>query len=453
MAYIESFLLFLLVVIITFLVLVTPIVIIGWILSYVEFFNKRKFFQFLFLKKSKLIKDQTEPYFNISKIVKSNAIVFFTIVYITTVSVFYVKQSFNYYGKDRAYPQAKAYAIVGNSVFFIHSFLFSFSRINIHENNLDNKLMAFQDFILNRMYQYIPKDDAEREYWKYKFKYQSIITQRYVPVSKEDRESKYRFFRTEMGIAEYSPRLYPLMDEIQQISKALFYGNMKDIELNQGKRYLPIAHISYYLANNFINYTTLKRPEGDPYTVKGKLMFQDKTLYAKYLEYTNLLVALQEKIDTNSAVKKVFEKNPMHQAFLFASLLDGFDTILRYKVFSNIYPCNLKEAQQFLDYHRQINDWMENKGTSFQTLSRRGQKAAKFILGASGGRQSFFIIAKYICEIPIDYYNSWEKQALKDSNGRKDLLKRYAISGLFKDRFEYEKIILMKETHTKGEEK
>jgi hypothetical protein len=96
---------------------------------------------------------------------------------------------------------------------------------------------------------------------------------------------------------------------------------------------------------------------------------------------------------------------------------------------------------------------MENKGTSFQTLSRRGQKAAKFILEASGGRQSFFIIAKYVCEIPIDYYNGWEKQALKDSSGRKDLLKRYAISGLFKDRFEYEKIIQMKENYTKGEEK
>lgn len=60
-------------------------------------------------------------------------------------------------------------------MYLIHSFLFSFPRINIHENDLDNYLMAFQDFILNKMYEYIPKDDAEREYWEYKFKYQSIL--------------------------------------------------------------------------------------------------------------------------------------------------------------------------------------------------------------------------------------------------------------------------------------
>jgi hypothetical protein len=420
-------------------------------LSYIEFFNKRKFFQFLFLKKPKFIKDQTEPYFNIAKIAKSNAVFFFTIVYITTISVFYIKQSFNYYEKDRAYPRAKAYVIVGNSVFFIHSFLFSFPRINIHKNDLDNKLMAFQDFILNKMNQYIPKDDAERQYWKYKFKYQSIITQRYVPVSKEDRESKYRFFRTEMGIANYSPKIFTIMDELQEISKALFYTPMKDIELNQGKRYLPIAHISYYLANNFINYTTLKRPEGDPYTIKSRLMFQDKALYSKYLEYKNILVALQERIETNSEIKKVFEKSPMHQAFLFASLLESFNVSIRYKIFNNIYPCNLKESQQYLHYHKKFDEWINDRKSSFQTLSRRGQRAVKFIFGGTGGGQSFFMIAKYVCKISIDYYNSWEKQALKDSNGRKDLLKRYAISGLFKDRFEYEKIIQMKEKYTKGE--
>lgn len=112
------------------------------------------------------------------------------------------------------------------------------------------------------------------------------------------------------------------MDELQRISKSLFYGNIKDKELDKGSRYLPIAHISYYLGLNFVQYTSLKRPEGDPYTVKSNLMFHDKDLYLKYLEYTNILVSLQEKINTNNDVKRVFENNPMNQAFLFASFLN-----------------------------------------------------------------------------------------------------------------------------------
>jgi hypothetical protein len=453
MAYIEGFLLYLLVVLIIFLVLVIPMIFFGWILSYIEFFHKRKFFQFLFLKKSKFFKDRTEPYLNISKILKSNSIVFFTLVYITTVSVFYGKQSSSYYGKDRAYPEAKAYAIVGNSVSFVHSFLFSFPRLNIHENDLDNRFMAFQDFILDRMYQYIPAYDAEREYWKYKFKFQSIITQRYVPVIDKHRKDKGRFFMTEMGIAEYSPRLYPLLDDMRRISKALYDGDMKDKEFDKGKRYLPIAHISYYLGLNFIHYTSLKRPEGNVYTAKTRLMFQDKALFTQYLEFTDILVALQNKIDNNSDVKRVFDKNPMHQSFLLASLLRSFNAKIRYKVFNDIYPCDLQEAQQYLAYHKKFDEWIKDRRGSFRTLSRRGQKATKSIFAGTGGSQSFFIIAKYICEIPIDYYLEYEKRLSFYKKGDYKGLKRWVVGSLFKDRFEYEKIIQMKEKYNKGEEK
>lgn len=387
------------------------------------------------------------------KIFKIQVTIFFIITYITMISTFYIKQSYSYYGNDRSYPEAKAYAIVGDAVYLIHSFLFSFPRINIHENDLDNYLMAFQDFILNKMYQYIPKDDAEREYWEYKFKYQSIITQRYVPVTQKERDSKYRFFSTELGIAEYSPKIFNIMDELQRISKSLFYGNIKDKELDKGSRYLPIAHISYYLGLNFVQYTSLKRPEGDPYTVKSNLMFHDKDLYLKYLEYTNILVSLQEKINTNNDVKRVFENNPMNQAFLFASLLESFNVNIRYKISNNIYPCTLIEAQQYLQYHKKFDQWIENKKSSFNTLPKRGQRAVKSIFNGTGGGQSFFIIAKYICEIPINYYIDEEKRLSFYKEGNKEGLKKWLVGSLFKDRFEYEKIIQMKEEYTKGEEK
>lgn len=182
-------------------------------------------------------------------------------------------------------------------------------------------------------------------------------------------------------------------------------------------------------------------------------MIKDENLYTKYFEFVNILVALQDKIDNNINVKIVFEKSPMNQAFLFASLIRAFDIVIRYKVFHNSYPCTLTEAQQYLQYHKKFDEWIENKKSSFNSLPKRGQRAVKSIFNGTGGGQSFFMIAQYICEIPINYYIDEEKRLSFYKEGNKEGLKKWLVGSLFKDRFEYEKIIQMKEEYTKGEEK
>lgn len=454
MPYIESFLIYLLIIISIFLIIIIPIIFIVWYMSHFEFFNRRKIFQFIFLKKFKFKKNQEVKKEEFSKllkvILKSNAIVFATIIYFSMSGYFFAKQSYIYYGKDRVYPQAKAYAIVGNTVYLIHSFLFSFPKINIHENDLDKKLMQVQDFILNSMYEYIPKSDAERDYWKYKFKYQSIVTQRYAPVPLKDRNSPDRFMTTEMETAEYSPFLLTMMDEMHRISKSLFNTDMKDKEFKKGIAYLPIAHMSYYLTKKFNHYSTLEGM-GKSYIKKNRLMYKNKALYARYVRYINLLILLQQKTDTNIAVKKVFEKAPVNQAFLFTSLIEGFDTIMIYNTIHNIYPCTSKELKEYLRYHRKFYNWIESKNSSYQTLSRRAKKNVHFLFNMVGGDQSHFIIAKYVCDITIDYYIEDEKRLLRTGGGDKKL-KRFIISGLPKEKWEYKKILEMKEKIKKGQQ-
>lgn len=456
MAYIESFLLYIIVVLTIFLILFIPLVLFIWVLSQFDFFNQKKLFQILFFKKFRFLKRENKENSNLNEqtinslksIMKSNFVIFLTFIFIFIFSFSYIKQATLYLKEDRAYPQAKAYVIVGNTIYIIHSALFSLQGINIHENNLDKSFMKVQDFILSRIYKYIPKDDAEREYWLYKYKYESIVTQRYKPLIKKDRESPWRFAISEMGTGTFTPHFLTIMDELHRISKSLHNGKMEDKILNETIKYLTITQMSHYLTYNFIHYAHLG-PIGEAYTIKSRLLFKNKKLYLKFVEYINLLIDIQQKIDTQKDLKEPFHNSPFNQVFLYSSILSGLNLELVHNTIENIYPCTSKELKDYLYYHKKFYSFTESQNSSFYKLPKNERKNAKFLLNSYGGTQSFFVIAKYICNMPINYYVEDEKYIIKATG--EERLKEYIISGLHKKKWEYEKILKMKENLTKKE--
>ena len=101
--------------------------------------------------------------------------------------IFYIIQSFNYYGKNRAYPEAKAYKIVSDiSVFFSETFVAS---RNLYFKPQGLKFIEpyeeWQTYLLNKAFKYIPQNDGERAIWKYEYLYANYIRARTAPIDFE----------------------------------------------------------------------------------------------------------------------------------------------------------------------------------------------------------------------------------------------------------------------------
>lgn len=463
MAYIESFLLYLAVIISVYILFALILNTIIWIFARIYPLYKKKWFLDIFLrkfsfKKSKnledikvddiedlLIKDNrySDKYL---AILKSNFMAVFTILYFFIFAFVYLNQSIEYYGSKRAYPQAKAYAIVGNTVQLYHMALFSNPRINLAENDLDKQFMRFFDFILGRMNQYIPNDDAERDYWLEKYKYAYIAKTRYTPVTDEYAKKRFddRFFYSELEAASYEPRFLTMMDEMYRISKSLMYGNMKDEVLNEGRRYIPIAQMSYYLSNKIVHYASL---ESDSFSDKMQLFYQNEVLIKKFVNNLDLLLRVNKKIETDKKVKKEFDKVPFSYAFLYSSILFYSNELLNYNTtVKNIYPCTSNELIEFLNYHRTFYKWI-NSSKSFMSMSKKAKENAKILFDYDGS-VNYYNIAKYICNIPINYLVKNEKDFERNPLYGYTL-KTWMLKNMDYERYQIKRIIDTKEKYEK----
>lgn len=308
------------------------------------------------------------------------------VAYFLAFTFFYRIESMDYYGKDRAYPKAKSFAIVGDLVYFWHSVGINARWIKC-ENKLDNKIQTIQSLVLEKMYQYIPKQDGEREFWYYKYRQLYIAKTRYKP-----EDSPYN----------PHPRFSKIMDGLYNTSYKLYEKPFKDKVINN-ERYVFIAQMSYYLINNIAYYATYERSQ---YLDKLFEFMGDKELFKRNTEYANLILNIYKKFKADREVAKVFNNNPYSLGILYSSLLYSYDNTLNHNSHFNINPCTSKEIKIFTSLVEEFYAWIfKNKGSSYHQLSQREKKQMKWLYNSCALSFSYGV-ATYICEIPLKYKDS-----------------------------------------------
>jgi len=380
-AYIEAFLLYILVLLfiylITFGIVVLFYMIYGYFkLSYVHLNNTSK----------QIYKE------HLYTLIKHKIYKILTALYIIIFVVFYVNSLTNYTGKNRAYPQAKSYAVVGDFVYFWHSVGINMSlktgfqkyaRFINPEGILDTGVQKFQSFLLSRMYQYIPEDDGEREFWYYKYKQLYMAKIRYSPGS----------------AANPHPRFSKIMNKMYDTSYKLYDKSFKDKVINN-QRYVFIGQMSWYLSDNTAYYATYERMN---YLKKLFLFMDDKELFQRNIDYAHLLNKVYLKMKNDKDVKKEFDKNPYNLGLFYAGILHTYDQYITYNSHNNINPCTSKEIKIFTNIVEDFYNWeFREKNSSFHNLNKREQKQIKWLYEATALSFSYGV-ATYMCEISLKY--------------------------------------------------
>lgn len=328
------------------------------------------------------------------KLIKNRFFKWSILAYFSAFSFFYINQAIKYFGGDRAYPQAKAYAIAADTLFFWHSIGVNiaisrgwgeYDRLIQPEDKLDTKIQKVQDFFLFKMYQYIPETDGEREMWYYKYKQLYMAKIRYLPDS----------------IHNPHPRLSNIMDSMYDTTHKLYSKPIKDKEFDK-ERYIPIAQMSYYLVDNFAYYATYEKSI-NPDKRMLKLM-EDKALFQRHIDYASLLDNVYIKIKTDQKVAKAFdEKSPYSLGLLYGGILSSYDHINTFNTRNGNYPCETIEMQKLVSYTREFYNWVYvDSESSFKHLGEKEKSQIKSLFEYRGLSSNLKVV-NYICEISVSF--------------------------------------------------
>lgn len=280
MAYIESFLLYL------------GVVFLGGIVLLVLVFLFLGLIKKLFLKKKRI---------NLKKIFIGLAS-----VYLFSSLFFYVNRANDYLIKDRAYKEAKAYAIVGEYVF-----LWQASMLNLF--NPDNKILipinALQEYILENIRKNIPLHDAEYEIWNYKFNLIQYARTMYAPMTDESKNKGLDFTNPSSSM---KPELIEILNSIFNSIEKLNDLKIQDKEFNVIDKYLVISSMLPYFERYFIYYGGLETNNKDPKWMAKKLLYfwETPSLSNKYEKFLFIINNIHQQMNKNSVLSETFEKFP-----------------------------------------------------------------------------------------------------------------------------------------------
>jgi hypothetical protein len=377
MAYLEAFLLYLVLVIVGGLILLFLLFAIYGIVNLAVKRKKGKYLQTSILK----------------KVVKT-----FAVIYLIAMSVFYVQRVNTLLLGERAYKEAKAYAIAGEYVFLWKVALLKM----VYPNNAFLKPFdTIESYILQKIYSYIPEDDAEREIWNYKFHLLDYARTMYAPRVEADIEKGLSFTNP---AASMRLELLDILNNIYTAMDRLNTQQIKDKEFSEVDRNLVIAALAPY----FIEYIPYMADlhsnwkNSEYYGNKLKKIYKTPEFRSKLISYLKILDQVHKNMQSSEKCHQAFESYPRLKvayywgATLGYSLLDSMQTEL-----SDIYPCTNPTFLKWVENYKEFVKWAYmTSNSSYHSLSRREKKNYAFKIE---NQNNAYYIAKYICKIPFDY--------------------------------------------------
>lgn len=403
MAYIESFFYYWLLVIIGGVIIYAFLLLVGGIIRGI-----------LKLKKSKNLK--LLSFLSINKSLK-----IFVILYLMSFAFFYIDKANEYLWKDRAYKEAKSYAIAGDYIFLWKILLLQFTY---PDNQIIKPLQVIHKSILEKMYKYIPEADGERDIWRYKYDLFDYARTMYAPLSDYSIKEKIKFTNP---AASFSPRLIPILDSMYIEMDNLNKKPIKDKEFDRFDRYfasISVAPYFYEYAENYVSVNTEKyleplewrkrNPNELDTWQKWDKLYQNPQLKAKFVHYLLMLDVIHEKIKKDKELSKRLEEQPNTKAaFYWGTILgNGRFEFLQTKI-DNVYPCDNSNFKKTIEYYKEFTTWAYmTPDSSYRSLSKKEQKNYDFII--EDCNDELYYVAKYICKISFDHISSVEKSIPKE---------------------------------------
>lgn len=349
MAYIESFLLYVGVVFLCGIVLLAGLFVI----------------LFIFLLIKTVIKSKKDDFSEINQIfknIKNYSIWKFLIYsYIFGVTFFYIVQSFNYYGKNRAYPEAKAYKIVSDiSVFFFETFVAS---RNLYFKPQGLKFIEpyeeWQTYLLNKAFKYIPQNDGERAIWKYEYLYANYIRARTAPIDFEKLDEVDLKALINVGglFTLYKTSAQNMIQDISSMLDLLLDGNIEDNTYKEINRYAIASLFGVWIEDKKFLYYSLGVKENEydvDYSNKINQWTEDNTYLNQIKKLSNLLDEAKEKLNQNKELQNFFKSHkylyPEMMGLKVALQANLVYVDLLYKDFS----CQMESLKKYLQYRKEF---------------------------------------------------------------------------------------------------
>jgi hypothetical protein len=356
----------------------------------------------------KLLK-KSVPAFGVKNFLK-----FVAPIYIIAFMVLFVDKGYDYLYKDRAHKEAKAYAIAGEVIFAYKKVLLG---LVYPDNPIFKPLQVAHDFILEKIYEHIPKEDGEREIWHYKFHSFDYARTMFAPVSKEDKKIGRKFQNPN---ASMDKSILPLIDDIYTTMKSLHDKPIKDREFSKIDRYLAIASMAPYYAMYFKYRGDLKYRPQEKWFYQYEKVWKDEKLKRELFEFIKILDDTHLAWGRDKDLAEAFEKRPNTKVAFYwgVSKVLMWMSEMQTRV-DHIYPCTSPVFLKEVDYYKEFVHWAYmTPNSSYKKLSKRRRKTYDFLLE---NRQGFYYIAKYVCEIPFKYMTKHERSL--DPRYRKRLMR------------------------------
>jgi len=366
MAYLEAFLLYLVVVIFIFILFYGVGVLLYMFYAYFKLSYKHGNITFKIYKN------------HFYALLKAKTFRFLVLAYFATFGFFYINQASDYFGDDRAYPQAKAYKIVSDLVLFHYDFFISNRNLYYKPSGLKyiNTYQKVQNYLMQKGFEYIPKDDAERAIWKYEYFYSQYIRAMAAPIDFEKLHKSDLGYILRIGghPTIYKPQAKGMLIEIESLLDSLMDKPMKDKYYDEVNRYTTtILFSEWWEKYSFLHYTLGVRTPHEvltnQYTELTTLWTDDKEYLERLNKLSNHLDITKKKIDNS----KILQKEIKRHKLLYPDLMG-----LRVKFISNLtysdmqyneISCKNNMLQKYFIYKTEFLDYAR-ADRIFKSLSR-----------------------------------------------------------------------------------
>jgi len=351
MAYIESFFLYVAAVLFMFAVLFGGAVVLYMLVGQMKLFYSIG--GMTWEKEKKLL----------FKLIKNRFFKLSILAFFVSFGFFYIFKAVDYFSDKRAYPQAKAYKIVADLVLFNYD-LFIANR-NLYYRPIGLKFIKpyqnIQSYLMQKGFQYIPKDDAERAIWRYEYFYANYVRARAAPIDFEKLTPDDLGYILRIGghPTIYKPQAKQMLIEVEYLLDMLMDSPMKDKRYDQVERYMTTILFSEWLEKfSFLHYTLGVRTVDEESSKEYREAIEQWTDDPKYLKrlsmLTNWLDIVKKKIDNSKALQEEIKRHKLLYPDLMG-LRVYFRARLAYAdLLHKPFSCELDSLQKYYKTRREF---------------------------------------------------------------------------------------------------
>lgn len=318
-------------------------------------------------------------------------------LYVFVCLFFYASRANIYLFKDRAYKEAKAYAIAGEYLQLYQVIIGNYKTVDTFYYKALQYLQ--RELTLKNIYRLIPESDAEREIWNYKFQQYIYARSFWGPVVEENIRKNFGLLHP---FASFYPEMKILINNIYNPIIALDTLPMKDKIFDKIDRYMVIASMAPYYSQY---HTKELNQEYKKSTQTNTEFFKTPYYIEKFDKFVKAVDNTKYAMENDQELYKEFDNTPSIKVLLYWAGIEAYSKKVSADYRDNIYICETSNLDKFVEYQDEFLSWTNEPKSSFRKMSAKAQKMYKFVT-----HQMFLdYTAKYICGKKFNNF-SWEEE-------------------------------------------